>query len=284
MENFLFFYLAGGSWCIDGTTFLCHVVKNDTTAHHTALEQTECTALGSFTTCNQTVAYVGFLRNNGSTAHTLEACLVAGITIYQMTAIYHSTIFYGCGIVIIQFTRRPFAEAHRVVTVHLLGNGGTSLHFSLGAENGLVFVDTVALVIIPVIGFRIWFSILLRTLIVATHQPDSVRNQEGVALWVVRVSQGVGMINEAVSVFISLIASNFYVYLMFLVVISNALVLFHKQFACCGQHALQLVSASSIFRAVSASVAVTIAGNIVDIIYNASSICLCLCCDILGII
>ena len=127
----------------------------------------------------------------------------------------------------------------------------------------------------------------MRTLIIATHQPDSVRNQEGVALWVLRVCQRVGMINEAVSVFISLIASYFYVYLMFLVVISNALVLFLKQFACCGQHALQLVSAGSIFWAVSTSVAVAVAGNIVDIIYNVSIVSfvfLFLCCDILGII
>ena len=125
------FILVVGTECIDGTSFLCLVSYDDTTAYDATLQQHESTALGCLTVGNLTVADMCHSWYNGCTTHTLEARLVASITVNQATAIYDGIVCQGRGIVVVIVARRPFAEAHGVVAVHLLVNGRTFFYFGL---------------------------------------------------------------------------------------------------------------------------------------------------------
>ena len=92
------------------------------------------------------------------------------------------------------------------------------------------------------------------------------------------------MISKAVSGFISLIASYFYIYLMHLTVICDALVRCFKFLARSSQHILQLVSTGCVFRTVSTSVSPSVLGYIINVIYNLCAVCLFLWCDIGSIV
>ena len=92
------------------------------------------------------------------------------------------------------------------------------------------------------------------------------------------------MISKALSGFISLIACHFYIYLMLLVAICDALVLCFKFLSGSSQHVLQLVCTGSVFRTVSTSVSPSILGYIINVIYNLCAVCLFLWCDIGSII
>ena len=125
------FVLVVETKCIDGTTFLCLVSYDDTTAYDATLQQHESTTQSSLTVGNFTVADMCHSWYNGCTTHTLEARLVASITVNQATAIYDGIVCQGCGVVVVIVARRPFAEAHGVVAVHLLVNGRTFFYFGL---------------------------------------------------------------------------------------------------------------------------------------------------------
>ena len=125
------FALVVGTKCIDGTTFLCLVSYDNTTAYDATLQQHESTALGCLTVGNFTVADMCHSWYNGCTTHTLETRLVACITINQATAIYNGILCQGSGVVVVIVARRPFAEAHGMVAVHLLVNGRTFFYFGL---------------------------------------------------------------------------------------------------------------------------------------------------------
>ena len=282
-------FIAGDPCSIDGTTLCRRVSCDDAAAHNTSLQEIERTTLGCLTVGNQTVAHMGTSWYDGCTSHTVITCLFGCITINQSAAVYHSTVANGIFEVGVYFSRRPFAEGHGVVTVHLLGNGSSFFHLSLGTQYGLIS-DTVALVLVPVVGGWIRYTILLRTLVVSTHQPYSVRNQEGIALWNGRVSQGVGMINETVSAFVCLITGYLHINLYCLVVVLvlvvgsefQVFVCFFKFLASLGQHALQLVSAGCVFRTVAATVSVTVLGYVVNVGFNLTFAVLLLLCRNVG--
>ena len=229
---------------------------------------------------------------DGCTTHTVITCLFGCITINQSATIYYCAIANGIFEVGVYFSRRPFAEGHGVITVHLLGNGSSFFHLSLGTQYGLIS-DAVALVLIPVIGGRIRYTILLRTLVVSTHQPYSVRNLEGIALRNGRVSQGVGMINETVSAFVCLITGYLHINLYSLVVILilvvgselQVFVYVCKFLAGLGQYALQFFCTGSVGRAVATTVSVTVLGYIVNVGFNlAFAVLLFLSSNVSGII
>ena len=127
------FVLIVGTERIDGTTFLCLVSYDDTTAYDATFQQHESTAQGSLTVGNLTVAYMCHSWYNGCTTHTLEARFVACVTVNQATAIYDGILCQGRSVVLVIVARRPFAEAHGVVAVHLLVNGRTFFYFGLRA-------------------------------------------------------------------------------------------------------------------------------------------------------
>ena len=273
--------VAGDPCSIDGTTICCGVTRDDAAAHNTSFQEIECTALSCLTSGNQTVAHMGTSWYDGCTAHTVITCLFGCITINQSAAVYYSTVANGIFEVGVYFSRRPFAKGHGVITIHLLGNGSSFFHLSLGTQYGLIS-DAVALVLVPVVGGWIRYTILLRTLVVSTHQPNSVRNQEGIALWNGRVSQGVGMINETVSAFVCLITGYLHINLYSLVVVLvlvvgsefQIFVCFFKFLASLSQHALQFVSAGCVFRTVAATVSVTILGYVVNVGFNLTFVVL----------
>ena len=126
------FVLIVGTKCIDGTTFLCLVSYDDTTAYDATLQQHESTALSCQAVGNLAVAYMCLSWHNGCTTHTLETRLVACVTVNQATAIYDGILCQGSGVVVVIVARRPFAEAHGVVAVHLLVNGRTFFYFGYG--------------------------------------------------------------------------------------------------------------------------------------------------------
>ena len=125
------FVLVVETKCIDGTTFLCLVSYDDTTAYDATFQQCESTALGCLAVGNLTVADMCHSWYNGCTTHTLEARLVASITVNQATAIYDGIVCQGRSVVAVIVACRPFSEAHGVVSVHLLVNGRTFFYFGL---------------------------------------------------------------------------------------------------------------------------------------------------------
>ena len=92
------------------------------------------------------------------------------------------------------------------------------------------------------------------------------------------------MISKALSGFISLIACHFYIHLMFLGVICDALIRCFKFLSGSSQHILQLVCTGSVFRTVSTSVSPSVLGYIINVIFNICAVCLFLWCDIGSII
>ena len=84
------------------------------------------------------------------------------------------------------------------------------------------------------------------------------------------------MINKSLSGFISLITCHFYIHL--------ALTCRIKFLSRSSQHILQLVSTGSVFRTVSTSVSPSVLGYIINVIYNACIVCLCLWCNIGSIV
>ena len=260
---------------IDGTAICCRVSRDDAAAHNTSLQEIKCTTLGCLTTGYETVTHMGTSWYDGCTTHTVITCLFGCITINQSAAVYYCAIANGIFEVGVYFSRRPFAKGHGVVTVHLLGNGSSFFHLSLGTQYGLIS-DTVALVLVPVVGGWIRYTILLGTLVVSAHQPYSVRNLEGIALRNGRVSQGVGMINETVSAFVCLITGYLHINLYSLVVILilvvgsefQTIVCFFKFLASLSQHALQFFCTGCVFRAVATTISVTILGYVVNVGFN----------------
>ena len=285
-------FIADDPCSIDGTTICCRVSRDNAAAHNTSLQEIKCTTLSCLTTGYETVTHMGTSWYDGCTTHTVITCLFGCITINQSAAVYYSTIANGIFEVGVYFSRRPFAKGHGVITVHLLGNGSSFFHLSLGTQYGLIS-DTVALVLVPVVGGRIRYTILLRTLVVSAHQPYSVWNQEGVALWNGRVCQGVGMINETVSAFVCLITGYFHIYLYCLVIVLvlvvgselQVFVYFCKFLAGLGQYALQFFSTGSVGRAVATTVTITVLGYVVNVGFHLTlAVFLFLSSNVSGII
>ena len=263
MEGILF--AAGG--CIDGTALLRRVVAHQRTRHHTALEHAECAALQRLAVADDAVADVCLVGHHGSTAHALEARVVGGLAVDEVYAVHYGTVAHGIHVIVFYLARCPFAEGDGVVAVHLLCHRRTFLHLGLGAQHGLVFRDAVALVVVPVVARR--RSVFRLALVVAAHQPYAVGHEEGVALRVVRVGKGVGVVDETFAVLIGLVACHLYVHLVLLAIGGDAVVHCLSLYAGCRQHALQLVGAGGVRRTVATTVAPAVLGHVVHVVGDA---------------